>query len=100
MWLSSLRSSTLRFWFLEMASPSQDLDTEAQTNSVTETQPAIIANPPPTTNTTSLQLPTSADPLPQATNTNQHHNGNPPAQQTADNSHVQRGMLTCTFHKF
>ncbi len=84
-----------------MASPSPDLDIEAQTISVAETQSAIIANPPLTTNTASPQLPTSsADPQPQATNTNQHHNGNPPAQQTADNSQVQRGMLTCTFHKF
>ncbi len=79
--------------------PAQLPDIEAQTNSVTETQTAIIRDPLPTTNTANTQLPTTAVPQPHATNTNQHHNGNPPAQQTADNSQVQRGMLTFPLHK-
>ncbi len=82
-----------------MASPSVGPDIEAQDNSVTETPPAIIANPPPNTNTANLHLPTSADPQPQATNTNENHNGNALRQQNADNSEVQRGMLTFPFHK-
>jgi len=82
---------------LEMASPSVGPDIEAQINALTEAQPAHIANPPPTTNTANPQLPTSADPQPHASNTNQHHNGNGPAQQTTDNSEIQRGMLTFPF---
>ncbi|KAH9059676.1 hypothetical protein EDB87DRAFT_754431 [Lactarius vividus] len=63
-----------------MASPS---DIEAQTNNVT--RPAIVnpANPQP-------PPATSADPQSQATNTNRHHHGNAPAQQTADDPEVQR----------
>jgi hypothetical protein len=79
-----------------MTSPGPDL--EAQTDGVTETQrthPAIIPNPPSTTNTVTLQLPTTggadAGPQPPATNTSQHRNGNAPAQQT-DSSQVQWGM--------
>jgi hypothetical protein len=82
-----------------MASPSPDLDIEAQTNSVTE--PAIIPDPLPlpATNTANPQLPTTPDPQPQATNTKQYHNENAPAQQSAENSEVQRGLLTFMFHK-
>ncbi|KAI9436546.1 hypothetical protein BJY52DRAFT_1179346 [Lactarius psammicola] len=72
-----------------MASTSVDPDVEAQ-NSVTETHPAIIANPPSTTNPANPQLPTSADPQPPAKNTNENQKGNAPAPQTADNSQVQR----------
>ncbi|KAH9030103.1 hypothetical protein EDB85DRAFT_1453615 [Lactarius pseudohatsudake] len=67
-----------------MALPRLDLDIEAQTNSVTETQSAIIS--PSTPNAASPQLPISADLQPQATDTNQYHNGNASAAQTADNS--------------
>jgi hypothetical protein len=77
--------------------PSVD-DIEAQ--SFTETQPANIPDslPLPATNIANPQLPTTAEP-PQTTNANEHHNGNAPAQQTADNSQVQRGMLTFPFHQ-
>jgi hypothetical protein len=77
---------------LEMASPN--LDIEAQANSLTEHQPAIVPDPLPPlpTNTANTQLPNTAMPEPQATNTNENHNGNAPAQQTADNSQVQRGI--------
>lgn len=82
---------------LEMASPSVDPDIEAQINTVTGTQPAIIPNPPPP-NTANLQLPTTSDPRPQTTNTNEHHGGNAPAN-TPGNSQVQRSMLTFPFAK-
>ncbi|KAH9030925.1 hypothetical protein EDB85DRAFT_2115634, partial [Lactarius pseudohatsudake] len=72
-----------------MSSPSVDPDIEAQTNGVTENQPAIILNPPPTTSPANPQLSTIGD-QPQATNTNQYHNGDAPAQQTAENTQVQR----------
>ena len=84
---------------LEMISPSVGSDIEAQINTVTETRSAITPDPPPTTNTANPHLPTTADPQPQATNTNEHHNGSALAQQTADNSQVQRGILTFPFHK-
>jgi hypothetical protein len=87
-----------------MASPSVDPDIEAQVNSVTETQPPIIPNPPPTTNAADPlaeqvaepQLPTTADADAQLqdTNNNQGQYGSPPVQQPPDNPQVQRGMLT------
>ena len=82
-----------------MASLSSELDIEAQANSDTGTQPAII--PPSPTNTENPQLPTStAVPQPQATNANEHHNEDTPAQQTAaDDSQALRGMLTSRFHQ-
>ncbi|KAH9031274.1 hypothetical protein EDB84DRAFT_171890 [Lactarius hengduanensis] len=75
----------------EMASPS-DIEAQANASSVTKTQPAIITNPSPSANPANPQPPpaTSADPQPQATNTSKHHDGNAPAQQTADDPEVQR----------
>ncbi|KAH9059449.1 hypothetical protein EDB83DRAFT_932996 [Lactarius deliciosus] len=76
-----------------MASPGPNLDIEAQANSVTKTQPAIITNPLSAANPPNELPPaTSADPQPQATNTNKHHDGNAagPAQHTADDPEVQR----------
>ena len=99
-----------------MASPGLTLgDIEAQTSNITETlpaiatvpdlvpdpQPAIAPDPPPAlpTNTSNPELPTTAVPQPQATNESEHHNGNAPAQQTAENSQGQRGMSTFLFHQ-
>jgi hypothetical protein len=44
-----------------MDSPNSDMDVEAQTVSITETQPAIISNPPPAANAANPQLTTTAD---------------------------------------
>ena len=77
-----------------MASPNPDLDVEAQTNSFTETQPANISNSPPPATTANTQIPTTGNPQPQVTNTNEHHNQNAPTRQTVDHSEVQRGVLT------
>ena len=86
----------------EMASPSIGPDIEAQINSVMEIQPTIMEPDPlpqPTANTATPQLPTSAVPQSQIPNVNQHHNGNSPAQQIADNSQVQRGRLIFPLHQ-
>ena len=85
-----------------MASPSVDPDIEGQPYRFAETQDAIILDPlpPPITITENLQLPTSAVPRHQATDANEHYDGNTPARQTvADNSQVQRGMLTFPLHQ-
>lgn len=82
-----------------MASPSPGLDIEAQAISITETQPAIIPNSSPATNTVNNQLPTAADPQPQSTSINEHNNGNAGTKQTVDHSEVQHGVLTFPFHK-
>ena len=84
------------------AIPCLDLDVEAQTNSVSETQPAMIPDPllpPSTPNTVNPQLPTTADLQPQTTNTDQYHNENSPAQQAAENSEAQRGLFSFPFHQ-
>ena len=83
-----------------MASPSADSDIEAQINSVSETQPPTNINPPPTTDTATPQLPSSAVPQAQAqaTNTDHHHNRNPPTQESNGISQAQRGMLTFLSH--
>ena len=80
-----------------MASSSPVLDIEAQTNSDTGSQLAInIQSPPPTTHSANLQLPTTEEPQPQDTDTNQHYEDDA-ARKTTDNSGVQRGMLTFLF---
>lgn len=82
-----------------MASPSPDLDIEAQTNVVPEAQLAIIPDPLPTTNTRNSRLSTTADPHPQVTDINQDHDKNAPAQRNVENPEVQRGLLTLLFPK-
>ena len=76
-----------------MDPPNVNPDIEAQPNNITDSQSAIIPNPPLTGGT--------ANPPPQDTNTNEPYrdNGNSPTQQTSDISEVQRGMLVYVFHK-
>ncbi len=80
-----------------MTSSNESVDLEAQTSDVPQPQPSIDEDSPPM-NIPNHQPPTSTDIQPQVTNTNQHHNGNPPAPKTADNLAVQRGMLTFPFY--
>ncbi|KAH9021076.1 hypothetical protein EDB84DRAFT_1580949 [Lactarius hengduanensis] len=72
-----------------MTSASVNPDIEAQANTVTEIQPAIIPNPPPTTNSANPQLSLISDQA-HAANTNHHYDRNAPAQQTAETPQVQR----------
>ena len=66
-----------------MASPSPDLDIEAQTNNSTVTWPEINLESPPSTNP---QLSTTPEPPVQHT-----------ARKITDNSRVERGILTSFF---
>ncbi|KAI9457994.1 hypothetical protein BJY52DRAFT_446804 [Lactarius psammicola] len=59
-------------------------DIESQINDDPRPQPPIDSDPP-RTNTPNTQPRTSADPMPQVTNTNERHNGNLPVSQTAGN---------------
>jgi hypothetical protein len=71
-----------------MASPSPDLDVEAQTDSSTETWPAIIPVSPPSA---SPQQPATQEPPAPETTTNQHH-FEKAARKTTEKSGVQRGI--------
>ncbi|KAH8993891.1 hypothetical protein EDB86DRAFT_1317031 [Lactarius hatsudake] len=72
-----------------MTLPGVNPDIEAQANTVTETQPAIIPNPPPATNSANPQLSRISDQA-QATSANEHYDRNAPAQQTAETPQIQR----------
>ena len=76
-----------------MASPSPDLDIEAQTNNSTVTWPEINLESPHSANP---QLSTSPEPPVQHTSTSQHHYENA-ARKITDNSRVERGILTSFF---
>ncbi|KAH9031425.1 hypothetical protein EDB83DRAFT_1843985 [Lactarius deliciosus] len=67
-----------------MASPSVDVDLEAQSRDVPEAQPEISPDPPPT-NIADPQLPTGADSQSQATNSKELH-----VPKTVGNSDLQR----------
>ncbi|KAH9011982.1 hypothetical protein EDB83DRAFT_2530143 [Lactarius deliciosus] len=67
-----------------MASPSVDVDLEAQSRDVPEAQPEISPDPPPT-NIADPQLPTGADFQSQATNSKELH-----VPKTVGNSDPQR----------
>ena len=71
-----------------MASPSPDLDIEAQTNNSTETWPEINLESPPSVNP---QLSTTPEPPVQHTSTSQHHYENA-ARKITDNSRVELVM--------
>ncbi|KAN0137306.1 hypothetical protein V8E53_004751 [Lactarius tabidus] len=74
-----------------MASSGAELDVEAQISGATVPLPTNIElEDDPPTNPPNPQPPSSADPQPQATNTVELLNVNPPAPQTANNSEVQQ----------